>query len=176
MNPRSLTDLFRSSLGLGQNVLLQENESQGRSFVLSGIAQHVVEGVLHHLGVLTVAGFLGQDSGEGCDGVESLASQDLVQADAVESLGTAPTAQDAFSLPHQFEPSLLVSSGVGSVHAFHVLLLWGHKPFAVGRSIDPIRLACRSCNYPSAWRRDRQVCKGGATPKSLAEGPLRENR
>ena len=93
MNPRSLTDLFRSSLGLGQNVPLQENEAQGRSFVLSGIAQHVVEGVLHYLGVLTVAGFLGQDSGEGCDGVGSLASQDLVQADAVESLGTALTAQ-----------------------------------------------------------------------------------
>ena len=68
-------------------------ESQGRSFVLSGIAQHVVEGVLHYLGVLIVAGFLGQDSGEVCDGVGFLSSQDLVQADAVESLGTALTAQ-----------------------------------------------------------------------------------
>ena len=91
-------------------------------------------------------------------------------------LGAEFTAQDAFCPSHHFEAGLPVSSGVGSVHAFHVLLLWGHKPFAVGRSIDPIRLACRSCNYSSAWRRDRQVCKGGATPKSLAEGPLRENR
>ena len=60
------------------------------------------------------------------------------------------TAQDAFCFTHHFEAGLFVSGGVGSVHAFHVLLLRGHKPFAVGRSIDPIRMACRSGNYSSA--------------------------
>ena len=44
---------------------LQGNEAKGRSFALSGIVQHVVEGFPHHLGVFTGAGFVGQDSGEG---------------------------------------------------------------------------------------------------------------
>ena len=112
------------------------------------------------------------------DGVclEGLARQCLLSRAIVCCLGAELAAQDAFCFPHHLEAGLLVSSGIGGIHAFHVLLLRGHKPFAVGRSIDPIRLACRSCNYSSAWRRDRQVCKGGATPKSLAEGPLRENR
>ena len=90
----SLTDLFYSGLGLGQNVALEGHEAQGRSFVLSSVAQHVVEGVLNHLGFVTVAGFVSQNPGEGCDGVSAfgggvgvLASQVLVQADAIEGLG-----------------------------------------------------------------------------------------
>ena len=59
------------------------------------------------------------------------------------------TAQDAFCPSHHFQAGLLVSSGVGSIHALHVLLFRGHKPFAVGRSIGPIRMARRSCNYSS---------------------------
>lgn len=64
-------------------------------------------------------------------------------------LGTALSAQEAFCLPHHLEAGFPVSSGVGSVHTFHVLLLRGHKPFAVRRSIDPIRAARRSLNYSS---------------------------
>ena len=95
MASESLTDLFYSGLGLGQNVALEGHEAQGRSFVLSSVAQHVVEGVLNHLGVVSVAGFVRQNPGEGCDGVCALgggvgvlASQVLVQADAIEGLGT----------------------------------------------------------------------------------------
>ena len=73
--------------------------------ILSSIAQHVVEGVLHHLGFVTVAGFVRQNPGEGCDGVSALsggvgvlASQVFVQADANEGLGcllyTSPSPRD----------------------------------------------------------------------------------
>ena len=41
-------------------------------------------------------------------------------------LGTELAAQDAFRLSHHFEAGFPVSSGVGSVHAFHVLLLRCH--------------------------------------------------
>ena len=64
-------------------------------------------------------------------------------------LGAEFTAQDAFCPSHHFQAGLLVSSGVGSVHALHVLLFRSHKPFAVGRSIGPIQMARRSCNYSS---------------------------
>ena len=98
MASESLTDLFYSGLGLGQNVALEGHEAQGRSFVLSSIAQHVVEGILHHLGFVTVAGFVSQNPGEGCDGISTLgggvgvlASQVLVQADAMRALAPAAT-------------------------------------------------------------------------------------
>ena len=65
-------------------------------------------------------------------------------------LGAKLTAQGAFRSSHHFQAGLPVSSGVGSVHALHVLLFRSHKPFAVGRSIGPIRMARRSCNYSSA--------------------------
>ena len=41
-------------------------------------------------------------------------------------LGTELASQDAFRLSHHFEAGLSVSSGVGSVHAFHVLLFRCH--------------------------------------------------
>ena len=63
LKPRSLADLVHSGLGLGQDVALEGNEAQGRSLVLSSVAQHVVEGILNHLGVVSVAGFVRQNPG-----------------------------------------------------------------------------------------------------------------
>ena len=71
-------------------------------------------------------------------------------------LGAELSAQDAFCFPHHLQAGLAVSSGVGSVHAFHVLLFRGHKPYAIGRIIDPIRRARRSWNYSSTLRCARQ--------------------
>ena len=59
-------------------------------------------------------------------------------------------AKDACCLLHHFQVGLLVSRGVGSVHALHILLFRSHKPFAVERSIGPTRMARRSCNCSSA--------------------------
>ena len=65
-------------------------------------------------------------------------------------LGAEFTPQDAFCPSHHFQAGLPVSSGVGSIHALHVLLFRSHKPFAVERSIGPIRMARCSCNCSSA--------------------------
>ena len=64
----SRTDFFHSGLGLGQDVALQGDKAQGRSHVLSLAAQHVVEGVLDHVGLAAVACFVGQHPGEGGNG------------------------------------------------------------------------------------------------------------
>ena len=65
-------------------------------------------------------------------------------------LSTALSAHDAFCLQHYFETGLTVSSGVGSFYESNEILPRSHKPFAVGRSVDPIRVARRSLNYSFA--------------------------
>ena len=109
-------------------------------------------------------------------GLDGSARQCLLPRAIACCLGAELGAQDAFRFPHHLEAGLLVSSGIGGIHAFHVLLLRGHKPFAVGRSIDPISMACRSCNYSSAGCVGQAGVSWWGDAKSLVEGPLRENR
>ena len=58
--------------------------------------------------------------------ISSSARQRLLVRALACWLGTELAAQDAFRLSHHFEAGFPVSSGVGSVHAFHVLLLRCH--------------------------------------------------
>ena len=130
--------------------------------IIRGEAQCVFRCVIHRIGFLpyvripfpvlifrvrSICLFFGL---VGFSEVFASARQRSLSRAIVRWLGAEFTAQDPFCPSHHFQAGLLVSSGVGSVHALHVLLFRSHKPFAIGRSIGPIRMARRSCNYSSA--------------------------